>query len=123
MQPIRQSQRLSKSNKEKDFGVSVLNRESSSHYRGQSEQKNNKKRSHSSSLVKSMEQSKKSKLSYAPAKSMEQHKKSKLSYAPDFDFEANRGSKSKTGSLSGSNVLILGQMGTHGGNEYAENLA
>ncbi|GJT93150.1 replication protein A 70 kDa DNA-binding subunit B [Tanacetum coccineum] len=126
MQAIRQSQRLSKSNKEKNFGVSVLNRESSS-TGGQSEQKNNKKRSHSSSLAKSMEQPKKSKLSYAPAKSMEQLKKSKLSYAPaksmeqlkksklsyapDCDFEANRGSKSKTGldfaRKNGSNTLHL----------------
>ncbi|GKE16456.1 hypothetical protein Tco_1424033 [Tanacetum coccineum] len=95
MQAIGQSHRLSKSNKEKNFGVSVLNRESSS-TGGQSEQKNNKKRSHSSSLAKSMEQPKKSKLSYAPAKSMEQPKKSKLSYAPDCDFKANRGSNSKT---------------------------
>nr|GEX99051.1 THO complex subunit 2 isoform X1 [Tanacetum cinerariifolium] len=80
MQQLKQSQWLSKSHQDKDYGVYVSNSESPSTC-GQSEQKTNKK-------VAILHQ-------VNVSKPLNQTKKSKLSYAPDFDFQANKGSKSK----------------------------
>ncbi|GJX49603.1 hypothetical protein Tco_0276448 [Tanacetum coccineum] len=120
MQPLRQSQRLSKSHQHKNSVVYISNSESPS-TGVQSEQKKNKKRSSRSSSAKPVDQIKKSKLSYAPefdfqvnkgsksktAKPVDQIKKSKLSYAPEFDFQANKGSKSKTDNYT---LTVLSQV-------------
>nr|GEW18107.1 hypothetical protein [Tanacetum cinerariifolium] len=81
MQPVRQSQRFSKSTQAKNL---VCNIESPS--TGNQIDKNNKnKRTRSLPSDMPIEETKKSKLVYAPDMPVEEPKKSKLAYAPDFD--------------------------------------